>query len=629
MKLLLWAIVLIIPILSQGQEPDPNWIRKNYSKIELYIPMRDGVRLFTSVYIPKDTTEKHPILITRTPYSCAPYGEDAFHTLPPSHYKEYYQGNYIIVGQDVRGRYLSEGTFSDVRPFIAEKKSNTETDEASDTYDTVDWLVKNIANNNGRVGIIGISYPGFYATMGALSNHPAIKAVSPQAPVCDWFIGDDFHHNGAFLMMDAFGFFSGFGKPRPTPTKSGREGFNKYPTRDSYEFYLRIGCLSNLLKLMGDSVTFWNNIYNHPNYDAWWEARNPTHFMNKIPSSVATLVVGGLFDSEDYYGALNTYKAIETKAKNNNKLIIGPWYHGQWGTTDGSRLGNVQFGSNTSAWYGHNLEVPFFNYYLKGKGSLDSLAEATVFFTGENQWHHLDKWPPAEMKSRALYLQENGKLSFHETKRKVQFAQYVSDPTKPVPFMEKVSFGKTNEFMTDDQRFAARRTDVLVFQTDTLKEDLTIAGPLTADLKVAISGTDADFVVKLIDVFPDYFEYPQKTGANAPVYTASTTLMNGYQMLVRGDVMRGKYRNSMEHPEPFIPNKPTVVKFSMNDIAHTFQKGHRIMIQIQSSWFPLVDRNPQKFTDIYHAKESDFQKADIKIYLNDSKIILPVVPKSQ
>ncbi len=617
MKILLW-ILLLIPVLSNAQEMSQDWFSKNYSKQEIYIPMRDGVKLFTSVYIPNDTTGQHPILITRTPYSCSPYGEKAFRSLPSSYFKEYYKENYIIVTQDVRGRWMSEGSFTDIRPFIANKKSKTETDEASDTYDTVDWLIKNIKGNNGKVGITGTSYPGFYATMGALSSHPAIKAVSPQAPVTDWFMGDDFHHNGAFMLLDAFSFFYSFGQPRPVPTMVGTKGFN-YPTRDSYNFYLQTGTLSNLAKLMGKDHAFWNGIYNHPNYDAWWKSRNPTNFAQNISSHIATLVVGGLFDSEDYYGALNTYKSIEAKAHNNNNLVIGPWYHGQWNSGEGSQLGNIQFGSNTSMWYGLNIEVPFFNYYLKGKGSIDSIAKATVFFSGENKWHHLAQWPPIGVQPKALFLLGNGKLSFTQLKETSSFTEYTSDPAKPVPFIEKAGFGKTNEYMTDDQRFAARRPDVLVFQTDTLAQNLILAGPIIADLKVAISSTDADFVVKLIDVFPDKAE-PLQAGEQAPDY-----LMDGYQMLVRGDVMRGKYRNSFEHPKPFIPGRPTEVKFTMNDVAHTFKKGHRIMIQIQSSWFPLVDRNPQIFTDIYHAKESDFQKESIRIYLNESKVILPII----
>jgi putative CocE/NonD family hydrolase len=579
------------------------------------IPMRDGLRLFTVIYSPKDLSEKHPVLMTRTPYSCAPYGAGKFAPFWHSSRKMFFREEYIYVQQDVRGRWMSEGTFVDVRPYNPNKKSATDIDEASDTYDAIDWLVKNIPNNNGNVGVFGISYPGFYSTMAALSNHPALKAVSPQAPVTDWFIGDDFHHNGAFMAMDAFAFYSSFGKPRPVPTTVGPQGFD-YPTHDNYEFYLHTGSLSNLSRLIGDSIPFWREIMNHPDYDDWWKARNDRNFVQNISSHTATLEVGGLFDAEDCYGAWNVYKSIEAKAKNNNKLVMGPWYHGQWASNDGTHLGNVQFGSNTSEWYQQNIELPFFNYYLKGKGSADQIPEATVFFSGENQWHQLTQWPPANEKPTALFLQDQGRLSFDAAVSKKPSAdEYISDPAKPVPYAENIHFHRTREYMTDDQRFAARRPDVLVFKTDTLKEDLTIAGSVTADLLVSITTTDADFVVKLIDVFPDNFDYPDN----------SKYVMNGYQMLVRGEVMRGKFRNSLEKPEAFVPGKPTQVKYLLPDVAHTFKKGHRIMVQIQSSWFPLVDRNPQKFTDIYHAKDTDFQKATIKVYHDQSKIILPVL----
>jgi putative CocE/NonD family hydrolase len=611
-------IFLLFPVHSFAQDVDSAWIINNYSKKEVMITMRDSVKLFTVIYSPKDTTEKHPVLITRTPYSCAPYGENKFAPLWNNPRKMFFKEKYIYVQQDVRGRWMSEGTFVDVRPFNPNKKLNTDIDEASDTYDAIDWLVKNIPGNNGNVGVFGISYPGFYSTMAALSNHPALKAVSPQAPVTDWFMGDDFHHNGAFMMMDAFSFYSSFGKPRPNPTIVGPEGF-KYPTNDNYEFYLRTGALSNFTKLLGDSIAFWNDLMNHPNYDYWWKARNDRNFVQDISPHIATLEVGGLFDAEDCFGAWNVYKSIETKAHNNNKLVMGPWYHGQWASKDGTHLGNVQFGSNTSEWYRQNIELPFFNYYLNGKGTAETIAEATVFFSGENKWHQLPLWPPANENPTPLFLQEHGKLSFSQNSRKQTLTdEYISDPARPVPYAEDIHSHRTREYMTDDQRFASYRPDVLVYKTDLLNEDVTLAGPLVTDLMVSISATDADFVVKLIDVFPDDFEYADN----------SRYVMNGYQMLVRGEVMRGKFRNSFEKPEAFVPNKPTHVKYSMPDVAHTFKKGHRIMVQIQSSWFPLVDLNPQKFTDIYHAKEGDFQKATIKIYLDQSKVILPVLNKT-
>ncbi len=618
MKKIFRLLLLLTPFAVFAQNADSVWIMNNYSKKELYIPMRDGVKLFTVVYAPKSTDEQHPIILTRTPYSCAPYGETKFPPLWYTTRKYFLKENYYVVQQDVRGRWMSEGKFVDVRPYNPNKKATTDIDESTDAFDTIDWLTKNLANNNNKVGVYGTSYPGFYATLSALSNHPSLKAVSPQAPVTEWFLGDDFHHNGAFMLMDAFNFYSGFGKPRPVPTTKGPTGF-PIPVKDNYEFYLRAGALPNLTKLMGDSIEFWKDLMSHPTYDAFWQARNTRNFVQHISPNIPTLIVGGLFDAEDCYGAWNLYKAIESKTKNNNQIVMGPWFHGQWGAHDGSYLGNVQFGSNTSDWYRQNIELPFFNYYLKGKGSVDRIKEANIFFSGANEWKQLPAWPPGNSRPQAMYLLPSGKLDFTDAQAGAvtTFAAYTSDPAKPVPYTEDIHLGRTKEYMTDDQRFAARRPDVLVFKSDILTEDLTLGGEIVADLLVSISTTDADFVVKLIDVFPDDFAYatPGK----------SQYEMSAYQMLVRGEVMRGKFRNSFEKPEAFVPNKPTQVKFALPDVAHSFKKGHRIMIQVQSSWFPLVDRNPQKFTDIYQAKDSDFQSANIKLYHHASKIILPVL----
>ena len=619
---------------------DSAWIRDNYTKKEVYITMRDGIRLFTAIYSPKDVTEKHPILMTRTPYSCAPYGEQNFTSnLWTRHWRYYARENYVIVIQDVRGRWMSEGEFMDIRPFNPNKKvlpagqtGNTDIDEASDTYDTIDWLVKNISNNNGNVGVFGISYPGFYSTMAALSGHPALKAVSPQAPVTDWFKGDDFHHNGVFFIMDGFSFYAGgFGYPRPRPTTVGPKSSLRLPENDNYQTYLQVGALKNFMRLTGDSIKFWKDLYAHPNRDAWWEARNPRNFVADIKP--AMLVVGGLFDAEDCFGAWNLYKAIENKnpPAHFNKLVMGPWYHGQWSSSDGTHLGNVQFGSNTSFWYQNNIEIPFFNYFLKGKGDISSITEATIFFSGANEWKHLSQWPPLEKEDKLIYLQADGKLSWNKpsplsTPR--PFSEYISDPSHPVPYAEHIHFERTREYMDDDQRFASRRTDVLTFQTDTLQQDLTLAGVVTADLKVSVSSTDADFVVKLIDVFPDDFKYPGVQQQNSGRTAGGPYPMGGYQMLVRGEIMRGKFRNSFSTPAPFKPNKIETVKFDLPDVAHTFKKGHCIMIQIQSSWFPLADRNPQKFMNIYEANDGDFQKETIRIYhdaANSSSIVLPVM----
>ncbi len=627
MKLFLRLCLLMLPNALFAQHIDSTWIVTNYYKVEQYLPMRDGVKLYTTFYIPKDSSQQHPILFNRTPYSLAPYG-DKFKPFWGTPYKTYFKEKYIMAFQDVRGRWMSEGEFEDVRPFNADKKNARDIDEASDTYDAIDWMVKNLPANNGNVGVYGISYPGFYSTMAALSTHPALKAVSPQAPVTDWFIGDDFHHNGAFMQMDAFAFYSSFGRPRPKPTTIGPGKFD-YFTKDNYAFFLQNATLGNLTKkYMGDSIKFWGQLMKHDTYDAFWKARNVRNFVTNVKPAI--LVVGGLFDAEDCFGAWRTYEAIEQKSPGtNNKIVMGPWYHGQWASGNGSNLGNVKFESNTSHYYQENIEVPFFNFYLQGKGSVKNIAEANIFFTGENQWKQLPQWPPADMAATPIYLDHDNKLTWQmpaalagnqKPVMKNTYSEYISDPAKPVPYTEDIHFERTREYMTDDQRFASRRPDVLVFSTDTLTSDLTLAGPVIADLMVSITGTDADFIVKLVDVFPDNFNYSD----------TDKYIMNGYQMLVRGEVMRGKFRNSFEKPVPFVPNKITQVKFTLPDVAHTFKKGHKLMIQIQSTWFPLVDRNPQKFVDIYHANESDFQKASIKVYHNastGSKIILPVVNK--
>jgi|CXWL01.1.fsa_nt_gi putative CocE/NonD family hydrolase len=617
-------LILFLSGASAQNEQDSAWIRDNYTKTEQYIPMRDGIKLFTAIYLPKNKSEKHPILMNRTPYSCSPYGADFNGRLLSSHWKYYARENYIIVIQDVRGRWMSEGEFVDIRPFNKNKTGN-EIDEASDTYDAIEWLLKNIPDNNGNVGVFGISYPGFYATMAAASGHPALKAVSPQAPVTEWFLGDDFHHNGAFMQMDGFSFYSGFGKPRPKPTTVGSRGFD-FPIKDNYKFYLE-NPLPKLMELMKDSVAFWKDMYAHPNYDDWWKARDARKAMYNIKP--AMLTVGGLFDAEDCYGAWNLYKAIEKQNPSiNNKIVMGPWSHGQWGGRDGSSMGNIKFGSNTSIWYQNNIEIPFFNYYLKGKGDDPKIAEATIFISGVNEWRKFDQWPAANA-SREIYLAPGGALSWNLPTyvKPGSYSEYVSDPAHPVPYTEDVHFNRTREYMTDDQRFASRRPDVLTFETYPLEEDITLAGPVIANLKVSITGTDADFVVKVIDVFPDDFKYPGD--ADQPRRAVGSSYpMGGYQMLVRGEIMRGKFRNSFETPESFKPGKIETVKFDLPDVAHTFKKGHRLMIQIQSSWFPLADRNPQKFMNIYEAKPEDFQKATIRIYhdgTNTSSIYLPIM----
>jgi putative CocE/NonD family hydrolase len=615
-----WSITLFLLIVcffnAQGQiksdsvAPTENSIasiRNRYTKQEVYITMRDGVRLFTSIYTPKDSTKTYPMLMMRTPYNSEPGGKDGFNRSLLGYYR-FVKENYIMVFQDVRGRYMSEGKFVDIRPFIANKKGPKDIDEASDTYDAVDWLVKNVKYNNGSLGVMGVSYPGFYSTMAALSGHPAVKAVSPQAPVTAWFIGDDEHHNGAFFLMDNFSFDFGNERAFKAPTRQGFPGFRS-PVNDNYKFYLDMGPVRNFAtKYFTDTIQMWNDDLNHPNYDAFWKDRDPTQYLKNIKPAVMT--VGGWFDAEDLYGTLHTYQSLEKLSKDThpNYLVMGPWSHGQWRSGMAENLGNIFWGQDANKPY-QEMEVKFFDYYLRNEGKAD-FAKATIFVTGANEWRSYDAWPPVNTVNRKLYLQPSGKLSFDPPAVAKSFDEYVSDPMKPVPYTDKVHLYRTREYMTDDQRFASRRPDVMVYESEILTEDITLTGPLTADLFVSTTGTDADYVVKLIDVFPQDMQAPLDKVALVP--------LGGYQMLVRGEVFRGRFRNSFEKPEAFKPNKVTEVKYGLPDVAHTFKKGHTIMIQVQNSWFPLVDRNPQKFVDIYHCTEADFQKATQRIY-HDAK----------
>jgi len=596
-------LFIIIQCISAQYSRDSLWFRTHYTKSEEMIPMRDGIHLFTSIYRPIDTLTKHPILMVRTPYSCYPYGLENYKNYFGNYWNNYLRAGYILVTQDVRGRYMSEGTYEDIRPLCQRGCNGKETDEATDTYDAIEWLTKNAPGNNGKVGITGISYPGFYATTASVSGHPALKAVSPQAPVTDWYRGDDFHHNGAFALMDGFGFYLNFGQPRPEPTRKYKSVISKF-SDDAYDFFLRQGSLADIKeKYYGNTIQFWNDLFAHPDLDTFWQSRSPLPHLKQIKP--AMMVVGGLFDAEDCYGAWHTYKAItEQSPTTNTTLVMGPWYHGNWGGRGtGSGFGNVQFGQKTSEWYQNEFEFPFFNYYLNGDQTAPTGSKANIYYTGENQWHYLNQWPPAGTKEKKIYLSENYTLSMKPAEKANGQDTYISDSNKPVPYVQNVGWDRTREYMLDDQRFASTRTDVLTYESEILQQDLTFTGPIIADLFVKISTTDADFVVKVIDRFPDDFAD----------YSSETTPMRGYEMLVRGEIMRGRYRNSFSKPEPFKPGKVTRVQYTLPDIAHTFKKGHRLIIQIQSSWFPLFDRNPQQFVNIYTAKKSDFVKSTIDI----------------
>ncbi|HEX9795208.1 MAG TPA: CocE/NonD family hydrolase [Planctomycetota bacterium] len=596
-------------------------LSERYVKREVRIPMRDGVHLFTSIYAPRDRSRPLPILMKRTPYSVSPYGADAFPgSLGPSPDTE--ADGYIFVFQDVRGAYMSEGEFVNMtphRPAAGVTAADKQVDESRDTYDTIEWLLANVENHNGRVGMWGISYPGFYAAASMVDAHPALRAVSPQAPIADWFF-DDFHHHGAFFLPHGFNFLASFGLPRSGPTTS-RSGRFDHGTRDGYRFFLELGPLRNANeKHFHDRVAFWNDIVAHPNYDAFWQERNLLPHLAKVAPAVLT--VGGWFDAEDLYGPLQIYRSVEARNPGIfNALVMGPWAHGGWARGAGERLGRAEFGAATSAWYRAEIERPFFRHFLHGEGE-HGLAEATVFETGANRWRRFAAWPPAGVQERSLWMQADHGLSWSAPSADVlAHDAWISDPAKPVPFTEAVSTGMTREYMSDDQRFAARRPDVVVYRSEALEAPLTLAGPVLADLWVSTSGTASDWVVKLIDEFPP--------DAAEPDPAVAGWSRGGAQMMVRSEVLRGRFRNSYAFPEPFVPNAPTEVRVPMQDILHTFESGHRVVVQVQCTWFPLVDRNPHHYVDnVFLAAESDFVPATQRVFrggVHRSRLVVGVL----
>jgi putative CocE/NonD family hydrolase len=620
MKFKLLVLLCITALFARAQKNNRStFVKENYSKIDTTITMRDGIKLYTIIYIPRDQSQKYPFLIERTPYSVSPYGKNNYAVrIGPN--EALMREKYIFVYQDVRGRYMSEGHNKEVTPYIPNKKSDKDVDESSDTYDTMDWLLKNIKNNNGRAGLYGISYPGFYATASLPGAHPSIKAVSPQAPVTDEFIGDDANHNGAFFLMDNFDFMNYFGKERNGPVEDYGSSMFDASRKDAYKFFLHLGPIKNTQseKYFNHRSYIWNEYLAHDTYDDYWQKRNIRQYLKNI--KIPTLVVGGWFDAEDLFGSLHTYEAIEKQSpENNNYLVMGPWTHGAWARNEWSKFGSYDFGSNTSQYFQDSLQTKFFNYFLKDEGSWDA-SEATVFETGTNRWRHFKQWPPENISQVSYYLSQNKKLSAQKNNNKNSFDEYISDPANPVPYTAKIQARRNNEYMVEDQRFTASRNDVLVYESPALPADVTIAGDILADLFTSISTTDADFIVKLIDVVPPEEIY-EKEGVDY-------SLSSYFQRLVRAEVMRGKFRNDYVHPQPFIPGEITEVKIHLNDICHTFKKGHKIMVQVQSSWFPLVDMNPQKFMRIPAANENDFQKSTIRIYHDadhPSRIVLPVL----
>jgi putative CocE/NonD family hydrolase len=613
---ILSVLAFALPPLHPQQPPDApkeDYVRAHYTKYEFRIPMRDGKRLFTAVYVPKDPAGgPYPFLLSRTPYDVGPYGEDQYpKRLGPS--DEFEKSGYIFVNQDVRGRWMSEGEFAEMRPHIDQKKSPKDVDDASDTYDTIEFLLKHVPGNNGKAGIWGISYPGFYTSASIIDSHPALVAASPQAPMTDLFLGDDAYHGGAFMLSANFEFYAPFFHPQEGPQTPKPTVPFDFGTPDSYKFYLEAGNIANLdkLYLKGSNWLFVDQA-RHNTYDDYWQARDLSRHMKNVHCAV--LVVGGWFDAEDLSGPYKTFNAINKFNPNTpTTLVEGPWVHGGWARGDGSRLGDIEFNSKTGETFRQKVQFPFFEFYLKGKGATQ--PKAVVFETGTNVWRSFDSWPPKVATAKTLYFHAGGKLSFDPPAEERGVDEYLSDPNRPVPFVGYTTDTVPQRYMVDDQRFASYRPDVLVYETEPLEEDLTIAGPISPRLKIASSGTDSDFDVKLIDVYPDNYSDPEETShGNKHIQEAPPVHMGGYQQLLRGEPFRAKFRNSWEKPEPLTPGKEADLNFTMPDLFHTFRRGHRIMVQVQSSWFPLTDRNPQSFTDIPNARPEEFQKATEQVF---------------
>jgi len=590
--------------------------RSGLSLTEAMVPMRDGVKLYTRILRPQGVTTPLPMLFVRTPYGIdgatpasieAQYGFMAHDGRTPG---------YIFVLQDIRGKFRSEGQFVMQRPPRANRADPKAIDESTDAYDSISWLLANVPGNNGRVGMTGVSYPGWLTVMAMLDPHPALKAASPQASPADMWKGDDFHHNGAFRLSYGFEY--------ATMMETGKDVQQfRMDAFDTYDWYLRRGSLATVNRdLLKGSIPTWNDFAAHPDFDAFWQRQSVTGYLDRV--TVPTLNVAGWWDQEDFYGPVTIYRALEQHDRDGkNRLVVGPWNHGGWMRGDGASLGPIQFGQPTARYFRDSVMAPFFAQHLHDAPPV-RLPEALVFEAGSNVWKRYDSWPlTAAVSPRALYFREGGALSWEPPKaaKAPAFDSYVSDPAKPVPYRQRpiqMTYGPGSTWstwLTEDQRFVHNRPDVLSWELPTLTEDLTIAGDLTVTLHAATSGTDADYVVKLIDVYPDTGERDLK--------------MNGYQFMVANDVMRGRYRRSDTAPQPFTPNKPDSVTVDLHTQAYTFKKGHRVMVQVQSTWFPLIDRNPQTFVqNIFEAKPSDFRAATQRIYRSGaqaSRIVLPVV----
>ncbi|MBN2315590.1 MAG: CocE/NonD family hydrolase [Sedimentisphaerales bacterium] len=574
-----------------------DYIRENYTKYEKRIPMRDGVKLFTAIYTPNDTSKKYPILLLRTPYSISPYGPDQYRSSISPH-EEFEKEGFIFVYQDVRGRFMSEGEFVHMRPHVADKKSKSDIDESTDTYDTIEWLVEHVPNHNGKVGQWGISYPGFYTSAGAIDSHPALKAVSPQAPVSD-FYWDDVYHHGAFMLSHWFGFLNRVPQRRKGLINEWPDPICEIETTDAYKFFMDVGPLKNVNeRYFKGKSKFWNQVSRHTNYDKFWQKRNILPHLKNINAAVMT--VGGWYDREDLFGPLHTYESIEKHNPDTfNIMVMGPWYHGGWLSSQGSELGDTDFGFATSKYFQNHIDLDFFKHFLKDEETELNMPEAMIFETGANRWRRFNQWPPASAKKTCFYFHDGGALSCEKPNEAGEaHDSYISDPDKPVPHTRDNSQWINNTFYAEDQRFASRRPDVLVYQTDVLEEDVTLVGTILANLFVSTTGTDSDWIVKLIDVYPD--DLDEKAAQQA---------------LIRAEVFRGRFRESYKKPKPFVPNEMAKVSFELWDVLHTFKRGHRIMIHVQSTWFPFIDRNPQKYVpNIFEANEDDFIKATHRVY---------------
>lgn len=638
--LLCWLFLLSLLTATTALAQQDNPIAAIYDKVVYNIPMRDGVKLYTVAYIPKALRNAKlnagkagkPVMFLRTPYGVGPYEEGKLKPyLGPS--RHFVDSLYIVVYQDVRGKYMSEGEFVDMRPYRgphdhwAERKAKGagKIDESTDTWDSIEWLMNNLPGHNGRVGMWGISYPGFYASQGLLDAHPALKAVSPQAPVADWWTGDDFHRNGILLVPHGFNFYTSFGQPRPVPVPYAPPGF-QHPTPDGYQFFLQAGSPKALTEIYAPTkLAFWEELLRHPDYDTFWMARNAIPKFNNIKPAVMT--VGGFYDTENLFGALQDYKSIERRnpgtrqPKTQNQLVMGPWWHGQWARDSGNHIGQVKMGTYTSGWYRDSVEYPFFRYHLEGKGK-PYTTEATIHYGGANVWRRLSSWPPLNAKTTRWYPQQDGSLTNKAAPASAR-KDYLADPTTPVPHTQTISPRLEKEYMVEDQRHNSHRPDVLTFSTPALSKPLNLSGSASVHLTLSSTATDADFFVKIIDVYPDTVE--QNSTLAPATRTNPTYKPQGYQQLIRWDAMRARYRKSHTNPEPLKPGEPFVLDIPLNDIAHVLKPGHRLMVQIQSSWFPICERHPQQYIDVHSAQPDQYQKATHTLLLEQSWVTLDVV----